>query len=938
MQLLINQPIIDMSLKWSKLYEAEKLENWGLPAFETVDAQEGIFSRLYQKWSDIPAHTEDGEKFDQYMICSDVLVLDQLVKLDRATFIFARRIEVGSGVRLSIDRRTEPVPLILVAQEVVTEAGDLTNLEIEIITDSGTRATSYTSFPISNPIVSEWSEEYQQVNEILSDIHWNGKSKSKAQLLEEQGWDYDPTKGVPLLQVFELEDEAKEKIYPIKDLDTAFMLEGEPLRVHLRCLFQLATLLSTDHRELCIRQYEWVAALATASSDTRTIAGEARSLAARHKRMPADKSVLLVPDLDYEIYNESAKAFLELLKRRDQKQELLIQSRNDTEKWQAAARDALQRSEVEKKLHEQLLNKAKSSREKVLEARATVARQIALQRLILFKCEKDFEAGIKIWEREKIAREILKMVMGVFKMLSAIPTMVVTGPSTGISSVMSMVSGAAGIIGKGISKSLGGNAPMIPSAGAGGAQYYDDTRNYIKSLILDDYSDYASSLSPSNPELNGAIGQAQDVDFADDGDVDDRWDSLLDEINSMVEPAAVDPSTQELVEQLNSLNTQAVDPEIAALAALEAEFEVLDYNNAKPGDVKRIELSNKDLAARRRAAQLEFTKGIKEIGDGAGQVMDAAMNIVAINEKARKLERSAQSALLASNDAINTTFSGLELQGLDVVTGGEQVWDYFAQEIEGLFERNSVLGEIQGGNAYRKEMNKLILLGKTYAMTRLAVAKADAELGEIIMREKSSAEAVRIFEQRVKQLGEKAKDDATIAQLAFGKILDARRAVYLAMDSYKSAIKYYTLKSDEELPSLPNFYSSIDEFDEAGANITGHRLVVERLYPRPNDIPLNRYTIPKEMLPKDLFESGVFNMPIDVSSVWFGGMFRIRLDRVRVYLEGLKSKGNLIVNISTSGSYEDKLQDGRTKRFAASPIKTSFIYDANDPTQIRKTF
>lgn len=837
---------------WAKVYAPDKVKGWRLPATEVMRPQDGVFSKLHLKWSELP----QDKSIDLYTICADVLVLDQAATVKRSTYLFARRIEVMPGCGLTLDRTKDPNGLLIAAKETVAaDSGLPQDLTVKVLDAGGASSAAY-----SSPRVADGENAAVRV------IDW--------------------------------EDNAAPKTYAINELDGDFLLEGEALRVHLRCIFQLAVLLSTEDADLSIRQLNWVAALATASEDTRIMGGEARALATNLIAMAnQENNALLVPDLDYSVYANSAQAFLDLLNRRQAKQDALEASIAEGKRWLAAAEDALARNVSDEALNDKLLAKAKATREQALNARSIVARKIALQRIVLFGCERDFKAGVEIWKIDKIIDDIFKIITGIVEILAAIPTMVVAGPSMGMSSVMSIATTTVNLAIKAGTTFGAGmtNAPLSVSAGAGATDLWENTK---------DYAD-AKNWDKDNPPV---LSWSQ---LGGDG------------------PPEIPPPYTEVDNFFEDL-----DPNNGPV-----EEQIADYNRIRNEALAQTRLTGKELAAQRKAAQAKFEAGVKQVGDGAGKIMDAAADIASTIKKAEKLEKAGNDALLASNEAVDTAFSSVDLQGLDVVTGGKQVWENLVLAVDKLFERTPELSQIQGGDAYRTEMRRLLMLGKTFAQTRLAVAKANGELAEMIMRKASSDRNVAIYKTRVAQLGEAAAYDNTIAQLAFGKILDAKRAVYLAMESYRRAFMYFTLVEASHAPQLPKFTDPVDRFNEVGAIIAGTRLANESLKAigeAPQTIPPNSYFIPAPNLPRLLFQQGGMSIQINTDNSFFTGMGRIRLNRVRVFAEGLDTTDNVMVRIATSGHYQDKAKDGSSPEFVSTPRQMTFIYSGSDPKTIRQ--
>ncbi|MEN2284464.1 hypothetical protein AAGF08_20130, partial [Algoriphagus sp. SE2] len=785
--------------QWPTLYSDANVKKWGLPCHKNISPQKGIFQNLYLKWSDLPEFTDNEDEVDLYYICCDVLDLDEMVDVLTGTFIFARRIQVGKDCGFIIQASDFPSPFLCVTQEIVDKTtGESIKLPITAVIDDGMVQKNF-DFTVN--------EHQQRVN------------------------------------VFEWEEGASnKKTYLSYKLDPGYFIEGEPIRIYLRTIFQLATLLFADSPEISLRQLDYIAALAEASDDTRSVCGEARALATTLRSiLAAPKNALLVPQLDHNVYADKAKACFDLLKLRQANWDAMQNNINNTEKWLESAKDALKISQSEQNLNKLLLQQAKDTRQQVLNARTIAARQIVASQIQLIWKQNEFVAGVKNWEIDETIKAVFNLVSGVVKILSQIPAIVATGPTLAVMPAIQTATSLA---------SLGAKA-----LGAVGSKLKPNPYGFIEDLDLGNLLD------------DGAINN-------DDGGGND-----LDED---------------------------------------------DFQNVSSDELDKLAAKQKAVDGEREKAQNELVSAVKGVAEGGKEVADAVMRIMDVAKQADQMESGSQQALLTTNASVSAVFSSNSVEGIDVVSGGSQEWDNLSLALDNFFKK--VPDGISEKGPYQMELQRLIIIGKVYSEARLALAKANAQLAEMLMRKETADKSVKIYQDRVNKLGSEIVKDATILQLSYGKILDSKRAIYLAMEAYRRAFIYYTLVNDREAPELPKLTDSVDQFASTVSKISGKLLDLTSLSKEPEGISPT-YTIPIEDLESSLKENGIFSYNFTPENPAFERTYRIRLDNVQVFLEGLEIPEEVIVSIVTSGGFNDKTANNGIRQFVSQPIRRLFKYD-----------
>jgi hypothetical protein len=777
------------SIDWAKLYSPNQLTAWRLPTVNQEDEEDGIFRNLFLDWNKLPKKANSGNDIPLWFLCCDVLDLNKDIMTGTTALIFARRIEITSNASLIFDRSEgKSQDILIFAQEVVDKlTGQPTALNITTVSDNDTLK------------ICPFQPDPNLTG--ASGFFWEDKAEAAKTMLP-------------------------------ADLELAYFYEGEPLRLALVSQFQVATLLSTEPKAelqaLSIDQFRWVASLAQASTETRDLSAQARSMAMTLSSMKAvGKDTLLVPQLDMDIYKEEAKAFMDLLRQRQQQWDNFQSRLAESGNWANVAQDAISTQQVQKDLVDKLVNQAESTRRQMIYARDVAARQVVAEKALIAERQIDFERGIEEWKKQQTIKAAIDLVMGIVKILSQIPTIVAAGPQMAVMPAIETASGFAQSAVKVISSAMSSD------------------KKPVKEIEMQDLT------ADGKPIKDAPADKDKLADFLD-----------------------------------------------------------------------------KQAQKEREDAQNTLKEGLNTAGEGGKEVFDAAMRIAEIAQAAEQMESQSLEILNSVNNTTSTAFSSYDVQGLDVVTGGEQVWDLLLIAVENTFENISALKEVEGGVAYRLEIRRLVIYGKALSKARLALAQANTQLAEMKWRYIAAEQMTAIAERRLKMLQAQILQDQTFAQLIFGRLLDAKRSIYLAMEDYRRAFQYFTLVEETQAPALPRITDSVDKFASAVAAISGKKLKLEALGQPPQSMKRTIYLDSLELL-NQVRSNGFFTWEISPDTLAFRGFGRIRLKCVRVYAEGLQTSDDVRVQMVTSGIYTDKVSGGGTRRFVSKNTRRDFVYNGS---------
>jgi hypothetical protein len=363
-------------------------------------------------------------------------------------------------------------------------------------------------------------------------------------------------------------------------------------------------------------------------------------------------------------------------------------------------------------------------------------------------------------------------------------------------------------------------------------------------------------------------------------------------------------------------------------AQIEGDGEIEETSETASGETTEIETKSPSTASSAsdgmaKAKAIMGTLG--DVGEAGGKVVGSVEKIIEIGAAADKLHAMATNTVAAVDTDLSLTFTTADLKGLDLLTGGEQVWEMLKAGMDDLFSTiEKQMNEIGGGPAFRVVFHKLVIGAEAYCNARLAIASASNALAEARLRQQTANLAVDLTQKYQTKINTDKSLYCQLQQAAFDQILDAKRTVYLEFQKYRQAIRYFTLDKEEELPRLPDISASFEEFVSGCSRISGYELAMAGLVPRPQ--PMSSYSISHIITADDHAVTGKENdtvhaiaIRIDLNSPQLKRLARVRIDQMDVELRDIA--GNPIsvdvIYISTNGTYADRSADDRNIQVTA---------------------
>jgi hypothetical protein len=315
-----------------------------------------------------------------------------------------------------------------------------------------------------------------------------------------------------------------------------------------------------------------------------------------------------------------------------------------------------------------------------------------------------------------------------------------------------------------------------------------------------------------------------------------------------------------------------------------------------------------------------------EAGVAIQGIVNSAQQLVEIGKTADRMRELAADSLKTVDGGLKQTFTASPLSGLDTVTGGSQVWQSLETAMDDSFDiQKALLNEIGGGPGFRVAFRQLVIGAEAYCSARLAVAAAANGLAEAKLRSKAATQAADLTTTYAQQLATNESLYQQLQQAAFGSLLEAKLAVYLELEKYQRAIRYFTLTDDP--PPLPDTTASVIDFIKASGAVSGYELALEELSPAPQ--PMTGQTVSFAITDQQRTSDGAIVVQIDLNDPRLADCARVRIDRIEVGLAG--EDGQTIpvssLHIGSGGTYADRMPDGTSKTFTGNPWLKLVKYD-----------
>jgi hypothetical protein len=302
----------------------------------------------------------------------------------------------------------------------------------------------------------------------------------------------------------------------------------------------------------------------------------------------------------------------------------------------------------------------------------------------------------------------------------------------------------------------------------------------------------------------------------------------------------------------------------------------------------------------------KLVEGLKKVYELANSIMEAAGNI-----------QSAES-LVSHINGMDTDTDGADLSNT-------ALWDIYKLHVD-----DSLATPVEKGIEYAKDyqmaLDEMVIYGKALSAAQLAVVTAGQDYTRVLLQEQLAQQQQAQLEAYVGSLQNGEKPIVAMMQQFYQRYLDAKSSLFAALQGYKASYFYWALQ-----PSLvkAQIISTVSDLDTGLQNLTqiaiDQQSALAHFNPPPSVMSDKLFVINDPTLITAFQTSGKAAWLVPTDDPNFAQLDRVRLNTVRVWLEGATSSNDISVNIKNSGNYLDRFQ-GVGYQFSSKPMAQLFQY------------
>lgn len=255
-------------------------------------------------------------------------------------------------------------------------------------------------------------------------------------------------------------------------------------------------------------------------------------------------------------------------------------------------------------------------------------------------------------------------------------------------------------------------------------------------------------------------------------------------------------------------------------------------------------------------------------------------------------------------------------------------WTTFKLEADSNLETAINYG-IHGARDYRLQLDILVVYAQSLTTAQLSAARISQEFVRLSLHKLVSDKEVARLTGYINKLNESELPNDAMMQLFYQRYLNVKRSLFVAIENYTWAYRYWALRNSEIRPSIVKPVTDLRN-DLAGIE-KDYELALQAFNPPPQSFSGKTFVINEASALDSLRKKGVVSWPIQLDCPTFHGFDRVRVTTVRAWLEGAKPKGStpITVLISNSGNYLDRFK-GQTYQFTAAPLTRGFQYRGDE--------
>lgn len=336
-----------------------------------------------------------------------------------------------------------------------------------------------------------------------------------------------------------------------------------------------------------------------------------------------------------------------------------------------------------------------------------------------------------------------------------------------------------------------------------------------------------------------------------------------------------------------------------------------------------------------KAAQQAAEAGSK-IAELAKQLAEVMEKLKQIGEALEKVYELASTMVKVVGDLQHAHVYADQLRDMNADLGGADLTAGYQWQVYQQAADATLAGPVEAGIGFADELKLAVdavaVYGQALAAAQVAAIEAGQRYATVSLQAQLARQQEGELQRYVDSLVTGEAAPAALMQRFYELYLGAKSGLFTAIQGYRASYYYWAL-----LPSSinPSIVDGVDGLDTGLRNLTGITLdfqtALEHFDPPPQLLSDKQFALTDPAVLEALAAHGEAHWVLPPEAHSFAGFDRVRLNRMRVWLEGAKVSdgGSVGVLMSSQGNYLDRFE-GRQYQFTSKPLVRNFTYRVTD--------
>ena len=328
----------------------------------------------------------------------------------------------------------------------------------------------------------------------------------------------------------------------------------------------------------------------------------------------------------------------------------------------------------------------------------------------------------------------------------------------------------------------------------------------------------------------------------------------------------------------------------------------------------------------------QAAKAGSEIASLAKQLAEVMEKLKKVGEALAKVYELAKTVMKVVGDIQHARSYADEMRDMSAETAGADLtasyeWQVYLQASDAALQ-GPVDEGIEFADQLKLAVDAVAIYGQALAAAQVATIAAGQQYAAVSLQAQLAQQQQGELQRYVDDLVKGEAAPAALMQAFYQLYLGAKSGLFAAIQGYRASFYYWAL-----LPSSinPSIVDGVDGLGTGLQNLTSIALdyqnALEHFDPPPQVLTDKQFVVTDPKILAELAEHGETRWVLPASARVFAGFDRVRLTRVRVWVEGatVPDNGSVSVMMSTQGSYLDRFE-GKPYQFTAKPLVRAFEY------------